>query len=46
MPKCSFCGKSERQVEQLVRGPDAYICDECIDLSREIIAAESRTTGE
>lgn len=45
-PKCSFCGKSERQVERMVRGPDAYICDKCIGLSSELIADESRTTDE
>lgn len=34
---CSFCGKSEREVEKLVAGPDVYICDECVDVANEII---------
>lgn len=35
--KCSFCGKSQKQVKQLIAGPGVYICDECIDLCNEII---------
>jgi len=35
--KCSFCGKSQRQVKKLIAGPGVYICDECIDLCNEII---------
>ena len=31
--KCSFCGKSQKQVKKLIAGPGVYICDECIDLS-------------
>ena len=30
--KCSFCGKSQKQVKKLIAGPGVYICDECIDL--------------
>ena len=36
--KCSFCGKSQKQVRKLIAGPGVYICDECIDLCNEIIA--------
>ena len=36
--KCSFCGKSQKQVKKLIAGPGVYICDECIDLCNEIIA--------
>ena len=39
-PKCSFCGKTQEQVRRLVAGPGVYICDECIDLCREIIAED------
>ncbi len=39
--RCSFCGKSQRQVKKLIAGPSAYICDECISLCNEIIAEES-----
>ncbi len=35
--KCSFCGKSQEQVGKLVAGPGVYICDECVELCREII---------
>ncbi|MFD2674848.1 ATP-dependent Clp protease ATP-binding subunit ClpX [Gulosibacter bifidus] len=35
--KCSFCGKSQKQVKQLIAGPGVYICDECIELCNEII---------
>ena len=38
--KCSFCGKSQKQVQQLIAGPGVYICDECIDLCNEIIEEE------
>lgn len=38
--KCSFCGKSQRQVRKLIAGPGVYICDECIDLCNEIIEEE------
>jgi len=37
---CSFCGKSQRQVQKLIAGPSAYICDECITLCTDIIAEE------
>ncbi len=35
---CSFCGKSQHEVSKLIAGPKAFICDECVDLCREIIA--------
>lgn len=38
--KCSFCGKPQEQVRTLVAGPDAYICDACIELCNSIIDAE------
>ncbi|HEY7125908.1 MAG TPA: ATP-dependent Clp protease ATP-binding subunit ClpX [Ktedonobacterales bacterium] len=39
--RCSFCGKSQDQVQRLIAGPGGvYICDECIDLCREIIEEE------
>jgi ATP-dependent Clp protease ATP-binding subunit ClpX len=46
--KCSFCGKSQKQVKKLIAGPGVYICDECIDLCNEIIEeelSESPDTG-
>jgi ATP-dependent Clp protease ATP-binding subunit ClpX len=44
--KCSFCGKSQKQVKKLIAGPGVYICDECIDLCNEIIEEELVETGE
>lgn len=38
--KCSFCGKSQRQVRKLIAGPGVYICDECIDLCNDIVEDE------
>lgn len=38
--KCSFCGKSQKQVRKLIAGPGVYICTECIDLCNEIIDEE------
>jgi ATP-dependent Clp protease ATP-binding subunit ClpX len=44
--KCSFCGKSQKQVKKLIAGPGVYICDECIDLCNDIIAEELADTTE
>jgi ATP-dependent Clp protease ATP-binding subunit ClpX len=42
--KCSFCGKTQRQVRKLIAGPGVYICDECIDLCNDIV--EDELSGE
>jgi ATP-dependent Clp protease ATP-binding subunit ClpX len=44
--KCSFCGKSQKQVKKLIAGPGVYICDECIDLCNEIIEEELNESPE
>ena len=44
--KCSFCGKSQKQVKKLIAGPGVYICDECIDLCNEIIDEEFTQQAE
>jgi ATP-dependent Clp protease ATP-binding subunit ClpX len=44
--KCSFCGKSQKQVKKLIAGPGVYICDECIELCNEIIEEELSGTEE
>ena len=44
--KCSFCGKSQKQVKKLIAGPGVYICDECIDLCNEIIEEELAEGGD
>ena len=43
--KCSFCGKSQKQVRKLIAGPGVYICDECIELCNEIIDEELSAGG-
>ena len=44
--KCSFCGKSQKQVKKLIAGPGVYICDECIDLCNEIIEEELNESSD
>ena len=44
--KCSFCGKSQKQVKKLIAGPGVYICDECIDLCNDIIEEELADSSE
>jgi ATP-dependent Clp protease ATP-binding subunit ClpX len=44
--KCSFCGKSQKQVKKLIAGPGVYICDECIDLCNEIVEEELAETTD
>lgn len=43
--RCSFCGKSKDQVQKLIKGPDAYICDECIHLCEDILRQEIAPKG-
>jgi ATP-dependent Clp protease ATP-binding subunit ClpX len=44
--KCSFCGKSQKQVKKLIAGPGVYICDECVELCNEIIDEELAEVSE
>ncbi len=44
--ECSFCGKSQNEVQKLVAGPDVYICDECIDLCANILGDDNRLESE
>jgi ATP-dependent Clp protease ATP-binding subunit ClpX len=37
---CSFCGKSQHEVKKLIAGPSVFVCDECIELCKEIIRDE------
>jgi ClpX C4-type zinc finger len=39
--RCSFCGKTQRQVRKLVAGPSVYICDECVAVMSEIVAEDT-----
>ena len=40
--RCSFCGKTQDQVERLISGPNngVFICNECVDICAEIIDEE------
>ena len=40
---CSFCSKSQHEVRKLIAGPNVYICDECVDLCNDIIAADKQS---
>ncbi|MDO4852211.1 MAG: ATP-dependent Clp protease ATP-binding subunit ClpX [Clostridia bacterium] len=40
--RCSFCGKQRNQVRKLIAGPNAYICNECVELCREIVQEDMR----
>lgn len=44
VPVCSFCGRSGDEVEKLVAGPGVYICNECIEVCKDIIAEEMKET--
>lgn len=44
-PTCSFCGKPREEVTKLIAGPSAYICDECIRLSYDIVNGQQPGAG-
>ena len=44
--KCSFCGKTQKQVKKLIAGPGVYICDECIELCNDIIEEDLAEASE
>ncbi len=41
--KCSFCGKSEKEVARLIGGPNVYICDDCVGICNKILEATPET---
>lgn len=43
---CTFCGKSQHDVSQLIAGPTVFICDECVDLCADIIREKRAVDGE
>ena len=43
---CSFCGKSQKEVEKLIAGPNCYICDQCIDLCHSIVFSKDAKSIE
>ncbi len=44
-PRCSFCGKQQNEVKQLIAGPGAYICDECVIICGEVIGENAPKAG-
>lgn len=44
--KCSFCGKSQREVKKLIAGNGVYICDECVSLCNEILEEEKFASSD
>ena len=45
MLRCSFCGKSEDDVQKLVAGPQVYICDECVGVAARLMQSERGVVG-
>ena len=43
---CSFCGKSQHEVRKLIAGPTVFICDECVELCKDIIHEETKSSLE
>ena len=43
---CSFCGKSQAQIDKLIAGPGVYICNECVDLCCDILSENQPAEGE
>ena len=47
--RCSFCGKTQEQVDRIIAGPNVYICNECIEACADIIfddEEEAENTGD
>src|ERR1700686_3036753 len=40
---CSFCGKSQHEVRKLIAGPTVFICDECVELCKDIMQEELKS---
>jgi len=43
---CSFCGKKQNEARKLIAGPSVHICDECVDLCKNIVLQEEDPTAE
>lgn len=43
--RCSFCGKSQKEVQKLIAGPSVFICNECIDICQDILSEEKMSTS-
>ena len=42
LPRCSFCGRTQSEVERLIRGADAYICSQCISYCHQTLSEEGK----
>lgn len=45
-PRCSFCGRPQDEVQELIAGPGVYICDECVSVAQHIIEEEKTEDTE
>ena len=43
-PRCSFCGRSDSQVDKIITGPQVYICNECVKLCNDVLTEERQKT--
>lgn len=43
--RCSFCGKSQKEVQKLIAGPSVFICNECVDICQDILSEERMSTS-
>ena len=44
--RCSFCGRSQKEVNMLITGPSVNICDECVRMAYEIVESNKKEYGE
>lgn len=44
--KCSFCGKSQKEIEKIIAGPNVYICDVCVELCCGILGKPATETSD
>jgi hypothetical protein len=44
-PHCSFCGRERSKNRQLVAGPGVFICAQCVELCRDVLAHDQRDIG-
>ena len=44
LPNCSFCNKGQDEIKKMIAGPDAYICNECVELCNEILSEDIKET--
>ena len=45
-PSCCFCGKNSEQVQQLIAGPDVFICNECVEICSRVLSGQTETKSD